>query len=545
MITGAEAMRRCLEAEGVTKIFGYPGAAIHHFYEELSNVSTIEHILVRQEQNAGHMASGYARTTGQVGVCLVTSGPGAANLFTAIATAYMDSIPIVAITGQVNSNLLGRDVFQEIDTTGAVSPFIKHSYLIKNPNDIPRIFKEAFHIARTGRPGPVLIDVPVDIQKHMLHFAYPETVNLRGYKPSTEGNAKQIKKVAETISEAERPLLCIGGGVFSADARDLVRRLSEEAGVPIVTTMMGVGALPSAHPMSLGMIGAYGHQSANKALNETDLLVIIGARVGDRAFISPGKVEKKSKTIHIDIDPAEIGKNVSTTIPLVGDIKLVLAKLLEENPKADCKPWLDMICKEAADEKAKIASPRTHTIGPKRLMRELGTRIDKDAIVVGDVGQNQIWAAKYLPIQDGRFLTTGGLGTMGYSLPAAIGVKIANPDKQTLVICGDGSFQMMFNELSTMAYNNLDLKIILLNNRTLGMVCELQRIECYKNFSVALPAIPDFQILASAFGVKSSCISADEDMASAIDEMLTHKGPFLLECIVSPDEGTKTMYEVI
>lgn len=545
MITGAEAMRRCLEAEGVTTIFGYPGAAIHHFYEELSNVDTIKHILVRQEQNAGHMASGYSRTTGKVGVCLVTSGPGAANLFTAIATAYMDSIPMVAITGQVNSNLLGRDVFQEIDTTGAVAPFIKHSYLIKDANDIPRIFKEAFYIARTGRPGPVLIDVPVDIQKHMLNFAYPETVNLRGYKPTTEGNAKQIKKVAETISESARPLLCLGGGVFSADARDLARRLSEEAGVPVVTTMMGVGALPSAHPMNLGMIGSFGHITANKALNETDLLVIIGARVGDRAFTSSWNVAKKTKTIHIDIDPAEIGKNVSTTIPLVGDIKLVLSKLLEENPKADCKPWLDFLCQAAAAEKSKIASARPNTIGPKRLMRELGLQIQEDAIVVGDVGQNQIWAAKYLDIKNGRFLTSGGLGTMGYSLPAAMGAKIANPDKQTLVICGDGSFQMMFNELSTMVENCLDLKIVLVNNRTLGMICEVQRIEGYKNFCVALPANPDFQILASAFGVKSRCIIADEDMAGAIDEMLKHKGPFLLECVVSPDEGTKTMDEVI
>lgn len=545
MITGAEAMRRCLEAEGVTTIFGYPGAAIHHFYEELSTIDTIKHILVRQEQNAGHMASGYSRTTGKVGVCLVTSGPGAANLFTAIATAYMDSIPMVAITGQVNSNLLGRDVFQEIDTTGAVSPFIKHSYLIKNANDIPRVFKEAFYIARTGRPGPVLIDVPVDIQKHMMHFSYPETINLRGYRPSTEGNAKQIKKVAETISEAERPLLCLGGGVFSADARDLAIRLSEEAGIPAVTTMMGVGALPSAHPMNLGMIGAYGHQSANKALSETDLLIIIGARVGDRAFTSPGKVEKKSKTIHIDIDPAEIGKNVSTTIPLVGDIKLVLTKLLEENPRSNQQAWLEQICKEAEVEKAKIASPRTHTIGPKRLMRELGKQIQENAVVVGDVGQNQIWAAKYLPIKEGRFITTGGLGTMGYSLPAAIGVKVANREQQTLVICGDGSFQMMFNELSTMVENCLDIKIVLLNNRTLGMVCELQRLESYKNFCVALPATPDFQALAGAFGVKSACISADDDMEAAIHEMLAHKGPFLLECIVSPDEGTKTIYEVI
>lgn len=539
MITGAEAMRRCLEAEGVTKIFGYPGAAIHHFYEELSNVDTIEHILVRQEQNAGHMASGYARTSGQVGVCLATSGPGAANLFTAIATAYMDSIPIVAITGQVNSNLLGRDVFQEIDTTGAVSPFIKHSYLIKDAHEIPRVFKEAFHIAKTGRPGPVLIDVPVNIQKQMTNFAYPETVNLRGYKPTTEGNAKQIKKVAETIGEATQPLLCLGGGVFSADARDLVLRLAEEACIPAVTTLMGVGALPTAHRMNLGMIGSHGHKAANKALNETDLLIIVGARVGDRAFNSLGKMEKKSKTIHIDIDPAEIGKNVSTTIPLVGDIKLVLAKLLEEAPRAHCTPWVDMICQEAEAEKRKEAAPKEERIVPKRLMRELGKKIDSDSVIVADVGQNQIWAAKYIPIRQNRFLTSGGLGTMGYSLPAGIGVKIANPDKQTIVVCGDGSFQMMFNELSTMVEQGVDLKIVLLNNRTLGMVHELQRIECYKNFCVALPANPDFQILATAFGVASNCIVADEEIVPAIEKMLAHKGPYLLECVISPSESTK------
>lgn len=539
MITGAAAMRLCLEAEGVSKIFGYPGAAIHHFYEELSNYNTIEHILVRQEQNAGHMASGYARTTGNPGVCLATSGPGAANLFTAIATAYMDSIPIIAITGQVNSNLLGRDVFQEIDTTGAVSPFVKHSYLIKDPQDIPKVFKEAFYIARTGRPGPVLIDVPVNIQKQMMDFSYPEIVNLRGYKPTTEGNAKQIKKVAETISQSSRPLLCLGGGVFSSGARDMVIKLSEDAGIPAVTTMMGVGALPTSHKMNLGMIGSHGHKTANRALNETDLLIIIGARVGDRAFNSLSKTDKKSKTIHIDIDPAEIGKNVSTTIPLVGDIKLVLAKLLEEKPKADCKEWLQSICPAAEAEKTKPGPQKEDRIVPKRFMHELGKQIEADATVVADVGQNQIWAAKYIDIRDNRFLTSGGLGTMGYSLPAGIGVKFADPKKQTIVICGDGSFQMMFNELSTMVSNNVDLKIILLNNGTLGMVNELQRIECYKNFCVSLPANPNFQLLAKAFGIESKCILADEEISSAIEEMLKYEGSYILECIISPEESTK------
>jgi len=546
MITGAQAMVRCLEEEGVSVIFGYPGAAIHHFYEQLSNSNTIKHILARHEQGAGHMASGYARAAGKAGVCVVTSGPGATNLITAIATAYRDSIPIIAITGQVRSDLLGRDVFQEVYTTGCVSPFIKHTYLIKDASEIPRAFKEAFHIALTGRPGPVLIDVPVDLQKQQMNsFSYPETVSLRGYKPSTEGNAKQIKKVSETIASAGKPIFCIGGGVFSANSRGLIQKLVEESGVPAVTTLMGVGALPTSHPMNIGMIGAFGHKTANKALNETDLLIIVGARVGDRAITSPGKVEKRTKTIHIDIDPAEIGKNVSTTVPLVGDLFSVLEKLLAESPRAACEAWRDTLQDMAKAEKNKIASPRTKTIGPKRFLRELGNQLADDAFVVGDVGQNQIWTAKYLPVKTGRFMTTGGLGTMGYSLPAAIGVKKALPDRQTLVICGDGAAQMCFNELSTLVDNKLDIKIVLFNNRTLGMVYELQRIEGYKDFGVRLPDNPDFQKLVAAYGVPSKRISADSDMAGAISEMLAADGPYLLECIISPEEGTKTIYEEI
>jgi len=544
MITGAQAMVRCLEEEGVSIIFGYPGAAIHHFYEQLSE-SGIKHLLARQEQNAGHMASGYARAAGSVGVCVVTSGPGATNLITAIATAYMDSIPLIAITGQVRSDLLGRDVFQEVDITGAVSPFIKHSYLLKNASDIPRVFKEAFHIARTGRPGPVLIDTPVDVQKQLMHYSYPDSVNLRGYKPSTEGNAKQIKKVAEAISAAKKPLFCVGGGVFLAKAQALIRQLSEESSIPIVTTMMGIGTLPTHHPMNIGMVGAFGHKAANKALDQTDLLVIVGARVGDRAITAPGKVERKTKTIHIDIDPAEIGKNVTTTVPLVGDLYLVLEKLIAEHPKADCGEWRNELMALAKQEKEKIASPRKTTIGPKRFLRELGEQIADDAFVAGDVGQNQIWTAKYLPVKSGRFITTGGLGTMGYSLPAAIGVKKALPDRQTLVVCGDGAAQMMFNELSTIVENNLDIKIVLFNNRTLGLVFELQRIEGYKNFAVQMPDTPDFQKLAAAYGIPSKRISADKDMTAAISEMLSCDGPYLLECVVSPEEGTKTIYEEI
>jgi len=544
IVSGAQGILQCLKEEGVSVIFGYPGATVCPLYEALS-VSSINHILVRQEQNAGHMASGYARTTGKAGVCIVTSGPGATNLITGIATAYMDSIPIIAITGQVQSHLLGRDIFQEVDITGAVSPFIKHSYLIKNAADIPRVFKEAFHIATTGRPGPVLIDVPIDIQLQDFNFEYPAEVSLRGYKPSREGNVKQIKKVSETISTATQPLICVGGGVFSSNAKEQLKQFSETANIPVVSTMMGLGALPTSHQMNIGMIGSFGHKTANYALEETDLLIIVGARVGDRAITAPKKVEKRTKTIHIDIDPAEIGKNVSTTVPLVGDLRLVLEKLIEEEPYCNCQQWVDTLQQKAKAEKDKIASPRETTIGPKRLMRELGQQMSEDAFVVGDVGQNQIWTAKYLPIQKGRFITTGGLGTMGYSLPAAIGVKTATPDKQTIVVCGDGGFQMMSNELSTLMEQGHDIKIVLLNNRTLGLVCELQRIDNYNKFGVSLPNNPDFQKLAEAFGVKSKRISADADMHGAIKEMLGYKGAYLLECIVSPEEGTKTIYEVI
>ncbi len=540
-ITGAQGMLKCLEEEGVSVIFGYPGATICPFYEALST-SNIEHVLVRQEQNAAHMASGYARSTGKPAVCVVTSGPGATNLITGIATAYMDSIPIIAITGQVPSHLLGRDVFQEVDITGAVEPFIKHSYLIKNVQDIPRIFKEAFHIASTGRPGPVLIDVPIDIQNSSFDFTgYPETVNLRGYKPSTGGNDRQIKKVAETISKAKRPLICAGGGVFSANAQDLVIKLAESANIPVVTTMMGIGSIPTPHRLYMGMVGSFGRKVPNAALDEADLLIIIGARVADRAITSPKHVERTTKTIHIDIDPAEIGKNVVATVPLVGDLGIVLTKLLAEKPVCDCEEWVTELAAAAKKEKDKVPTPHENTIGPKRFMHELGLQLKNDAYVVADVGQNQIWTAKYLPVKKGgRFLTTGGLGTMGYAIPAAVGVKKALPKKQVLAVCGDGGFQMTSNELSTIAGNGLDIKIVLLNNRVLGMVNEIQRNGKLHHFAVDLPETPDFQILAEAYGIKSRRICKDEDMAPAIKEMLSHKGPFLLECVVDPEEGTKT-----
>ncbi len=542
MMTGAEAMVKGLLEQNVDILFGYPGATICPFYDELAKEEqkgSIRHILVRQEQNAGHMASGYARRTGRVGVCVVTSGPGATNLITGIATAYMDSIPIVAITGQVRTDQLGKDVFQEVDTTGMCAPFVKHSYLVENVSDIPRIMREAFHIASTGRPGPVLIDVPSDIQNAVFEYTDPGEVNIRGYKPNITGNEKQIRKVAREISEAERPLICAGGGVIIADAQDLLAEFARKYNIPVVTTMMGLGVLPTLDDLNAGMIGQFGNSPANYALNNTDTLIIIGARVADRAVMKPDKVSAHSKTIHIDIDPAEIGKNMEAMVPVVGDVKLVLEKLLQEEITTDCKEWTNEIRRKVEESRAREIPPRNGSIGPKKLMLEIGRQLKDDAYVVADVGQNQIWAGKYISIDKGRFLTSGGLGTMGYAFPAGIGVKFADPDQQTIVVCGDGSFQMSLNELSTAAEHNLDIKIILLNNRRLGMVNELQKNGFSQGpYAVHFPTTPDFCKLAEAYGVACRYIDDESQIAEAVTEMLRHQGPFLLECKVAPDEST-------
>jgi acetolactate synthase-1/2/3 large subunit len=543
MITGAQAMIKGLKEQGVDIVFGYPGATICPFYDELAkseNSGDIRHILVRQEQNAGHMASGYARKTGKVGVCVVTSGPGATNLITGIATAYMDSIPIVAITGQVPTDVLGRDVFQEADITGACAPFVKHSYLVKDVSQLPRIIREAFHIASTGRPGPVLIDVPSDIQNEEFEYHDPGKVNIRGYKPSITGHLKQIKKVASEIQGAKKPLICAGGGVFSSGAQDLIKKLSETANIPVVTTMMGLGVMPSQDSMNLGMIGQFGNSAANYALNNNDLLIIIGARVADRAVTAPDKMAEKTRTIHIDIDPAEIGKNLTPTVPLVGDIRHILEKLLAENPVTDSEEWVADVVERSEREKKKISAKRQPgTIGPRNFMLELGRQLDDDAYVVADVGQNQIWAGKYIPVKRGRFLTSGGMGTMGYSLPAGIGVKFADPNIQAVVVCGDGSFQMMLNELSTVAGNGLDLKIVLFNNRRLGMVNEIQkRVYSEGPYAVYMPETPDFCKLSEAYGIAHRRLENEDDIADAIREMLDYDGPFLLECRIDPDEST-------
>ncbi len=541
-MNGAHALIQSLICEKVEHIFGYAGATICPAVDALKEHPEIGYTLVRTEQNAGHMASGYARLSGKVGVCMVTSGPGATNLITGIATAYMDSIPILAITGQVPSGLLGRDIFQEVDITGAVAPFIKHSYLVKNANDIPRIVKEAFHIASTGRPGPVLIDVPIDVQEQELsgEFSFPETVNIRGYKPSVRGNELQIKRVIEAISQAKQPLICAGGGVVLSGAKEELLELAERCQIPVVKTMMGISLMPTEHPLNMGLIGAHGNVCANKALVKADLLIMVGARAADRAIINPMEIQRRMPLIHIDVDPAEIGKNMQAQIPLVGNVKVILRQMLDRNPpETDSAEWRSFLRDYRQAELGRRFPRRDGYVFPGTVLRSLGRKLDDNAIICADVGQNQIFTCKYLPQKNGRFLTSGGLGTMGYSIPAAIGAKVAAPERQTVAICGDGSFQMSMNELAAIRAAAMDIKIVLFRNHTLGLVNQIQRSNPYHGpFGVDLEGSPDFAIIASAYGVPSMVADDEDRLDEVLDRFLATPGCCLLICEVHPDVKT-------
>ncbi|MCI8437680.1 biosynthetic-type acetolactate synthase large subunit [Oscillospiraceae bacterium 44-5] len=540
-MNGAQALIESLKREHVTHIFGYAGATICPAADALMDVPEIGYTLVRTEQNAGHMASGYARVSGKVGVCMVTSGPGATNLITGIATAYMDSIPMVAITGQVPSHLLGRDIFQEVDITGAVAPFSKHSYLVKDPDQIPRIVREAFHIASTGRPGPVLIDIPIDVQEQQLkHFDWPETVNIRGYKPSVKGNDLQIKRVVEAIAGAKQPIICAGGGVWLADAKEELLELAEGTGIPVVKTMMGISLMPTDHPLNMGMIGAHGNHCANKALAKSDLLIMVGTRAADRAIVQPDEIQRRMATIHIDVDPAEIGKNMQAAVPLVGNVKVILRQMLDLGVTApDCTEWRARLADYRRAELSRQFPQRPGSVFPGTVMRKLGAALDDDAVVCADVGQNQIFTCKYLPQKHGRLLTSGGLGTMGYALPAGVGVKVAQPEKQTVVVCGDGSFQMAMNELAAVKCAGMDLKILLFRNNTLGLVHQIQSKAPYHGpFGVDLDGSPDFEAIAAAYGIPSLVVCGEDELDEAIGRFLGEPGPCLMICQVHPDVAT-------
>ena len=539
-MTGAEAMVKCLEAEGITRVFGYPGVAIAPFYEGLYN-SSIEHVLVRQEQNAGHAASGYARLSRKPAVCCVTSGPGATNLITALATCYADSIPIIAISGQVSSELLGRDVFQEADMTGATRSFVKHSYLVKDPDDLPRIFKEAFYIASTGRKGPVLIDVPIDVQNKKLsrEFKYPDEVNMRGYKPEVKVNLQQIKKVVAALDKAKKPLICAGGGVILGDGEEHIRAFCEKFNIPVVSTMRGIGVMPKKHPLYFGMLGNNGKPYANKAVGRSDLLIIVGARLADRAIPKPENLVRRVGVIHIDIDTAEIGKNMGPTIPLVGDVKDIFRVLMEQEIPVAGQSWID----ELEEVKHSTVDPRVFSdklVNPNLLVQMLSEKMDDNAVYVADVGQNQLWSADNYVMKNGRFMTTGGMGTMGYSIPAAMGAKMYDPSVQAVAVCGDGSFQMSMNELATIRVNQVPVKVLVMKNRFLGLVREYQYNTYDSHYSgVRLYDWPRYDKIAEAYEMPFFSCSHDADLEKTLDEFLACPDACLMVCDVDSEDRVK------
>ncbi|MCM1189106.1 MAG: biosynthetic-type acetolactate synthase large subunit [bacterium] len=536
---GADAIVKCLEEEGVETVFGYPGVAICPFYNSILE-SEIRTVLIRTEQNAAHAASGVARITGRPGVCAVTSGPGATNVITGIATAFADSIPLICITGQVNSELLGSDVFQEADITGAVESFVKYSYLIKNVNDIPRVFKEAFHIANTGRKGPVLIDVPIDIQNAPISkFKYPEEVSLRTYKPTVKGHAVQIKKVIRELEKAKRPILCVGGGVLLSDAQEEIRTFAEKNRIPVVSTMMGIGVMPTAHPLYFGMVGNNGKPCANRAMNESDLLIMVGARVADRAVSQPDLITRNKVLVHIDVDPAEIGKNAGPTIPLVGDARHIFRDFAKEEIECSCEDWLETL-KDYRNTMTPKRNPSPDFVDPAAFITRLSRAMEEDAVYVADVGQNQIWSCGYAEVKKGKFFTSGGMGTMGYSIPAAMGAKTAAPDRQVVAVCGDGSFQMSMMELATMRQHKIPVKIVVLKNNYLGMVREYQHYTYKDRYSVVeLSGSPDLEKLSAAYGIPFLRLENMERCDEAIREFLREDRSVLLECVIDPMDTVK------
>ena len=537
----SKAIVKCLEEEKVDIVFGYPGAAVIPIYEELRK-SRIQHILVRHEQGAGHSASGYARATGNVGVCLVTSGPGATNVITAVATAYMDSIPMVILTGQVNTYQIGKDVFQEADITGSTEPFTKHNYLIKDEKDIPRIIKEAFYIARTGRPGPVLIDIPMDLQNKEIDFDYSMEINIRGYKPTTVGHTLQIKKVVDKLKDCKKPLICVGGGVACSNAREELEDFLQLSNIPVVHTLMGKDSVPSDYEHYLGMVGMHGMAIANMAASRADVILNIGSRFGDRA-ITPFNSGETKEIIHIDIDSAEIGKNLSSLIPVVGDAKDILSQLNSMIEPLEIEDWLKEVKelkeKDLANRQSKNKDKNEISFDPKAAVQFMSANSDDDTILVSDVGQNQMWASRHFDMIKNRlFFTSGGLGTMGYSLPAAIGAKIACPDRTVIVTVGDGAFQMSLQELGTILNYNVNLIIVVFNNSGLGMVREIQNKLYKESYGVEMEHNPNFTKIAEAYGLNWRKVKSNSEFNEAFLFAKDQEKATLIECVVDADVRT-------
>jgi len=542
-ITGAEAIVKSLEAEGVEVLFGYPGGVALPIFDALFDSEQINTILPRHEQGAVHMADGYARATGKVAPVVVTSGPGAVNTVTGIANAYMDSIPMVVFTAQVATHVIGTDAFQESDITGITMPITKHNYLVKDSAELPEVIKEAFHIATTGRPGPVLIDVPVDISKGELDYEYPETCNMPGYKPTYRGHTKQVKQAANIIQKARKPLLYIGGGVIASDAADELKELAELMQLPVTTTMMGKGAFPERHHLWIGMPGMHGAKYTNYTLTEADLLIAVGVRFDDRVTGKLQSFASKAKIIHIDIDPAEIGKNKAVDVPIVGDARGILAALTAELRKQGAEPRTDAWMRAIDDWRQRFPlhyDVAENVLHPQYVVERVDELTkDRETIICTEVGQNQMWACQFYHLKAPRtWCSSGGLGTMGFGLPAAIGAQAGRPEALVIDIAGDGSIQMNTQEMATAAINMLPVKVILLNNGYLGMVRQWQELFYGKRYAstVLSQDIPDFLKLAEAYGWLGLRVEKTEDVDEALKKAFAHDGPAFVDFRVASEE---------
>ena len=550
-MSGAQAIIASLEAEGVDTIFGYPGGQAIKIYDALYDSKKIRHLLARHEQGATHMADGYARATGKVGVVLVTSGPGATNTVTGIATAFMDSVPLVVITGQVTRGVIGTDAFQESDIVGITMPVVKHSFLLQSCDDLTRTFREAFYIASTGRPGPVLIDIPSDLSGSQMVFHYPDSINIPSYKPTYKGNAKQVRQAANLIESAKRPLIYAGGGIVSSHACAELTQLAEHMRIPVVTSLMGKGAMRCSNPLNLGPVGMHGSKYANMAVTECDLLIAVGARFSDRVTGKVSEFAPHAKIIHIDIDPAEIGKIIDPAVPIVGDAKVVLGAICDRLAKDGAAPidqewektvfsWRDRWPFYAAD-----FADYPDKIAPEIVLSKLSDKLDPEAsIVTTEVGQHQMWAHQNIHREHARtFISSGGLGTMGFGFSAAIGAQIGCPQDQVVCIAGDGSFQMNSQEMATAAINRVPLKVVIIDNRALGMVHQWQSLFYDHRFSFTeLDANPDFVKLADAYGWQAMRIEHPDQVDEALDTMLASDGPFLLDVIIPTEQ---TVYPMV
>ncbi len=543
-MNGARILLECLKLEGVDTVFGYPGGTVINLYDELFSFKEIRHILPRHEQAGVHAADGFARATGKVGVAIATSGPGATNTITGIATAYMDSIPMVIITGQVPTGLIGNDAFQEADIIGITRPCTKHNFLVKDVKDLALIVKKAFYIARTGRPGPVLIDLPKDVQMAQAEFHYPETVEIRGYKPTVEGHPKQVEKAIAMITHAKKPVIYVGGGVILGNAAPELTALAKRLGIPVTTTLMGLGSFPEDDSLSLGLLGMHGTYYANMAVSHCDVLIAVAARFDDRVTGKIASFAPHAKIVHIDVDPTSIKKNVRVDLPIVGDVREVLLQMLKvieerkvESGDSQLAPWLE----EIADWKTK--QPMTYQqsktiIKPQYVIQRLRALSEPDAIVATDVGQHQMWTAQFFGFTKPRtLLTSGGLGTMGFGLPAAMGAQAALPDRQVIVVCGDGGFQMNLQELATIVQNRLNVKIVILNNNFLGMVRQWQELFFDKRYSSTCMELPiDFVKLAEAFGATGLQATKTAEVDEVIKKGFATPGPVLMEFKIAREE---------